>query len=145
MYEYQATPAGADSGLGLIPIVLILGFYVFYAYCQSRIAHKLGQGATAWWAWIPFLNVYQLTQLAGRPGWWFVLCLVPFVNVIAALILWIDTAKNVGQSPAWGFLMLLPFLNFVALAVLAFSSTPSKFPPSQPSQPARPREPQGVA
>ena len=144
MYEYQSGPTGADAGLGLIPVLVMLAIYVFYGYCQSRIAKKAGHSDIAWWAYIPILNVFQLIKLAGRPGWWFLLCLVPFVNIVAFAVLWMDTAKNVQQSAVWGIAMLLPFINFVALAVLAFSTPPRRMPPPRPTDYTRPREPQQV-
>ena len=33
-----------------------------------------------WGILIPFYNLFLFVKLAGKPGWWFVLMLVPVVN-----------------------------------------------------------------
>ena len=44
-------------------------------------------GQPGWAGLIPIYNLYILLQIAGRPGWWILLCLIPPVNiVIAALV-----------------------------------------------------------
>lgn len=73
-----------------------------------------------WAILIPFYNLYVLCKIAGRPGWWLILCLIPFVNFIIFIILDIDIAKNFGKSTAFGIgLLLLPIIFF---PILGFGS-----------------------
>jgi hypothetical protein len=67
------------------------------------------------------MNTFLLIKMAGKEWWWFLLGLVPLVNIVIFAILWIETAKAAGHSPIWGVLVLIPFLNFVAIGVMAFS------------------------
>ena len=139
-YQFQ------DGGAGFGPLgwMIILGAYLFFAYCHFRAAQKAGCESTAWYAFVPIFNIILMCQTARKPGWWFFLFLIPIANVFVMAYLWAETAKYMGQSPAWGWLMLVPFVNFVSLIVLAFGSgTPSK--PLPPQQQSQPRQPAGVA
>jgi hypothetical protein len=69
-----------------------------------------------WGAIIPIYNVYLMCKLAGRPGWWFLLYLIPCVNVIIAIVIVLDIAKNFGKGAAFGLgLFILPFIFFPIL------------------------------
>jgi len=78
-------------------------------------------GQPGWAAIIPFYNIYILTQIAGRPGWWLVLCLIPLVNIVFMVILAIDVAKSFGKSSVWGFFLLF-FLGGIGYLMLGFGS-----------------------
>jgi uncharacterized membrane protein YhaH (DUF805 family) len=121
MYDYQSSP---DAGLGMIPILFLLGVYVYFAFCLFKVAQKSGHQDCAWWAWIPILNTFLLFKIAGKPAWWFVLCLVPLVNIVVFAILWMEAAKAVQ-----------------ALGIMAFSAMPQHTPPAYTPQP---REPEHV-
>ena len=139
MYDYQTGP---DTGLGMIPILILVGVYFYFAFAQFKIAQKIGLTDSAWWAWIPILNTFLLFKMANKPAWWFILCLVPLVNIVVFAILWIQAAKAVQTSPVWGFLVLIPLVNLVAMGVMAFSSSPHQ--PSPPSHTPQPRQPEHV-
>ncbi len=138
MQDYQS---GADASFGLIPLLLLVGVYAYFAYCQARMAHKCGLADSAWWAWIPILNTFLLFKMANKPNWWFVLCLVPLVNIYIFGVLWWEAAKACKTSPVWGILTLVPLVNFVAIGIMAFSSPPAMVPPPHTPQP---REPEHV-
>ena len=50
-----------------------------------KVFTKAGQ--PGWGILIPFLNIYFMCKIAGRPGWWLILMLIPFVNIIILIIL----------------------------------------------------------
>ncbi len=139
MYDYQTGP---EAGLGMVPILVLLGVYLYFAFSMFKTAQKIGLHDCAWWAWIPILNVFLLFKMASKPAWWFILCLVPLVNIVVFAILWMETAKAVKVSPAWGILMLVPFLNLVAVGMMAFSTPPQQAAP--PSHQPQPRQPEHV-
>jgi hypothetical protein len=130
------------GGFGAVTWLIILAVYLYFAYAQFKIAQKTGHSGNAWWSFIPILNIFLLVQMANKPWYWFLFCLVPFINIIILAVLWIDVAKACSQSPVWGFLTILPFINFISIGVLAFSGTqhPSQFPPTKPA----PRQPERV-
>lgn len=64
-------------------------------------------GKPGWGAIIPFYNTYLILKVAGRPGWWLILYFIPLVNIIIALIVSIDVAKNFGHGGGFGVLLWL--------------------------------------
>ena len=81
-----------------------------------KIFVKAGQ--PGWAAIIPIYNAYILTKIVGRPWWWLLLMLIPFVNIVIAIILAIDLAKSFGKGG--GFAVGLILLGFVFYPILAF-------------------------
>ena len=55
-------------------------------------------GLPGWGAIVPIYNIYLMCKIAGRPGWWVLLYLIPCVSVIIAIIVAIDIAKNFGKG-----------------------------------------------
>ena len=51
-------------------------------------------GRPGWAAIIPVYNYYALLKIVGRPGWWLILFIIPFVNIIVWIIVAIDLAKS---------------------------------------------------
>jgi hypothetical protein len=83
-----------------------------------KIFSKAGQ--PGWAAIIPIVNTYFTIKIAGRPWWWLILMLVPFVNFIVWIILCIDLAKSFGKGAGFGIgLLLLPIIFF---PILGFGS-----------------------
>lgn len=76
-------------------------------------------GKPGWGAIIPIYNVILLLEIAGRPVWWILLLLVPFVGFVVGLIIGIDIAKNFGKSGLFG--LGLAFLGFIFFPILGFS------------------------
>jgi len=94
-----------------LAVVLIIGLWKVYV--------KAGQ--PGWAVLIPFYNVYVLLKIAGRPGWWLVLCLIPLVNIVIALMVAIDVAKAFGQSAVFGVVLLF-LLSGIGYLVLGFGN-----------------------
>lgn len=76
-------------------------------------------GEPGWTAIIPFYNFYVMLQLSGRPLWWFILLLIPGVNILVIIGITVDFIKSYGKFslgdhfkgivlqfiylPKWGF------------------------------------------
>lgn len=129
------------SGLMTFLAVASIVAYVYFGYAQYRIARKVGH-KQPWWAWVPILQLFQLIQMAGKQWYWFVFCLVPFLNIVCFALLWIEVAKACHKDPVWGVLTVFPVMNFVSVGVMAFSQpkTESPFPPHDHT----PHKPAGV-
>jgi hypothetical protein len=108
-------PLGFFMGMGMMMVwgtLLIIALAAMWVVFQKA-------GKPGWHSIIPFLNLYDLTQIAGRPGWWLLLFLVPFLNIIVAIVLSIDIARRFGKGTGFGILLaLLPFIGY---SILAFS------------------------
>lgn len=126
MYGELAGNPGALSG----PFAIIQSYawlimaagYVLCAWLQSRIARKTGPEENAWWAYVPIMNTFLLIKMADKPMWWFLLLLVPLVNIVTFVMLWISVAQRAGQAGFWGFLAMVPGANLAALIVMAFGN-----------------------
>jgi hypothetical protein len=95
--------------------------YLFFAYCLVVIAKKTNNEAISWWGWIPIFNAFLMLKIAGKPMWWFILLLIPLVNIVFAAMVWMGIA-SARNKPSWlGILILVPLVNFVIPPYLAFS------------------------
>jgi hypothetical protein len=102
------------------PIFWICYFVVIILLIAAmwKVFSKAGQ--PGWACIIPIYNIYVLCKIAGRPGWWVLLMLIPFVNFIILIIIDIDIAKAFGKGVGFGIgLVLLPFIFF---PILGFGS-----------------------
>jgi len=57
-----------------------------------------------------------LLQITGKPIWWLILYLIPFVNIVAVILVCIELAKRFGKGVGFGVgLALLPFIFYPIL------------------------------
>lgn len=146
IYEQSAQSSmTGETVIGMYSLIMALAYFGLMAFLMYKIAHRTGQSDTAWWAFIPILNTLLLINMAGKPINWVFLLLIPFVNVFAFFALWINVARNCGQSGVWGFFCMFPLVNILPLFVLAVSTRPYTYPDfSDETPPPRPREPHQV-
>ena len=100
--------------------VISIAAYVYLAFCLQTIANKTNT-EHGWLAWIPIANVYLMCKIAEKPWWWLLLCLIPIVNIVIMVILWMGIAQARDKKGWLGILMIIPIANFVVLGYLAFS------------------------
>ena len=81
------SPASTIVGL-LIALFLIVAMW--------KVFTKAGQ--PGWASIILIYNLYVWCKIVGRPWWWILLMLIPFVNFIILIILCIDMAKSFGKG-----------------------------------------------
>lgn len=140
MYDQTYNADGIFAAFGMLIMVLAFFTYFWLSWTQYKIAQKCGQHESAWWSFIPILNVFLWVKMAGKEWWWFFLCFVPFLAIVPLM----EAAKNCGHKSSWGVLSYFPVLNYFALGVMAFGKgTPTRS--SSPHQFDRPRQPTGVA
>ena len=83
-----------------------------------KVFTKAGQ--PGWASIIPIYNLYIWCKIVGRPWWWILLMLIPFVNFIILIILCIDTAKSFGKGVGFGIGLAL--LGIIFWPILGFGS-----------------------
>ena len=93
-----------------------LAVVVFLVASMWTVFTKAGQ--PGWACLVPFYNIIVLLKIAGKPGWWLLLFLIPVVNLIIAIITYIALAANFGKGT--GFAIGLVFLPIVFIPILAF-------------------------
>ncbi len=113
MYEYGYSDS---SSLGAGSIIFFLVIAAFFIACYWRIFTKAGQ--PGWASLIPFYNLYVMLQIVGRPGWWLILMLIPCVNIVVMILIYLDMARVFGKST--GFAIGLILLSVVFIPILAF-------------------------
>ena len=67
----------------------------------------------------PLYNSYLTLKISGRPGWWLILFFIPIVNIIVAIIVYIDLAKSFGKGTGYGLALII--LGFIFIPILALS------------------------
>jgi len=92
-----------------------LAFVVLMIAAQWKVFEKAG--VAGWKCLIPIYNIYLLMIIAGKPGWWLILMLIPLVSVVVYLLAMLSLAGRFSKGPVYGVgLFLLPFIFFPLLA-----------------------------
>lgn len=118
--ENPAAGAMFAGALLFTVVAFCLAFYIYTAVCLQIIARKTGT-ADGWLAWIPIANAILMLNIARKPIWWIVLMLIPIVNIVIAVIVWMEIAKARRKAEWWGIMVIIPIMNFIAPGYLAFS------------------------
>lgn len=117
MLVFAQDDGGAAGAIGgLIGFVLMMGLLIVVIAGVWKTFEKAGK--PGWGAIIPIYNVILLLEIAGRPIWWILLMFIPLVNVIVAIIVCMDVAKNFGKGAGFG--LGLAFLGFIFYPILGF-------------------------
>lgn len=111
---------GGSPVVIFVMIIIYVIIYFFMCYCWKRICKKAGT-ETGILIWIPILQIFPILKAAGMPAWYFILLLIPFVNIIVSIILLINLLKKLGQNPVLVILFFIPFINIIYFLYLAFS------------------------
>lgn len=143
-YYYQTTTtSSSDLAPAAIAVVFstllisILASYVISAWLIGRIFKKAH--TPQWIAWVPFYNTWKMLELGGQQGFWAVLAIIPVVNIVSAIFLYIamyHIGLKLGKSGA--FVLWAIFIPIVWYVWLAFDNStwqntaPSGTPVPQP-------------
>jgi len=104
---------------GIFSIGLIINLAIIVLFFVSLWKIFTTAGRPGWACIIPIYNAYIILQIAGKPAWWLILFLIPFVNIIIAIIASIALAKKFGKGAGFG--LGLTFFSFIFYPILAFS------------------------
>jgi hypothetical protein len=101
------------SAVGTIIYLVVLVAVIAGIWRMFQKANQPGWGAI-----IPIYNYYLMLKVAGRPGWWLILYLIPVVNLIIYIIVMLDIAKAFGKGTGFGIGMII--LPFIFMPILGF-------------------------
>ena len=124
--EYSYSSSAQGHAPGPVFWIFYLAFTILMIAAWWKILTKAGQ--PGWACIIPIYNLYVWCKIVGRPWWWILLMLIPFVNFIILIILVIDLAKSFGKrSGLWDWFAfaanyLLPDFGFRQCAISRASS-----------------------
>ena len=115
----HVSPAMA-GGTFIFLLLICLAVYVYTALAVQTIAEKTNTD-NSWLAWIPIANLILLLNIAKKPVWWIVLCLIPLVNIIIFIMVWMAVAEA-RNKPSWvGVLLIVPVLGALMPGYLAWA------------------------
>jgi len=115
MYDDISTMHFLFSGLYNLKY-LIVYYGIFCLIALWAIFEKAFE--PGWGALIPIYNFYLYFKITWGSGWYFLLMLIPYVNIIIAMITIFKLARAFGKSYWFGLGLL--FLNVIFLGILAF-------------------------
>ena len=121
-----------DSTFLLIYLLIMIPVAVFVIAGMWKVFTKAGQ--PGWASIVPIYNMIVMLEIAGKPLWWFVLMLIPFVNIVIFIIVMIELAKNFGKGAGFG--LGLAFLGFIFFPILGFGD--ARYKGYQQQQPPPP-------
>jgi hypothetical protein len=98
----------------------LLACHLFFCYCCKLIVRKTANEA-GFLIWLPVLQLFPLLRAAGMSGWWFILWMLPGLNLLASIVWCFKIVSARGKGVVWAILLLLPFTNLIAFLYLAFS------------------------
>jgi len=99
-------------------IILYIALVVLMIASLWKIFTKAGK--PGWACIIPIYNIIVLLQIVGKPWWWLLLMLIPFVNIVIGIWMTNLLSKSFGQGA--GFTVGLIFLGFIFFPLLAFGN-----------------------
>jgi hypothetical protein len=111
-----AGQTAAATGVATVIIVVYAALLLFGILTMWKIFTKAGE--PGWAAIVPIYNFIVLLKIAGKPAWWFILMLLPFVNIVILAMVCISLAKNFGKSAGFGWGLFL--LGIIFGPILAF-------------------------
>jgi hypothetical protein len=100
----------------IIWIIVALALAVFVIAALWKVFTKAGQ--PGWAAIIPIYNIYIMTKIGGKPGWWVLMMLIPIVNYVFLIWLYNMISKSFGKDE--GFTVGLVLLGIVFWPILGF-------------------------
>ena len=110
--RYNSYQAGPSVGI----ILLMIALCIFGIVTMWKLFEKAGE--PGWASIIPIYNTIIILKIAGKPGWWFFLLLIPIVNLIIYIMAMISLAENFGKGGGFAFGLIL--FSIIFFAILAF-------------------------
>ena len=103
------------GALGLIMIIYI-GVLLLIIISQWKIYTKANQ--PGWACLIPIYNIWIWIKIIGKPGWWLLMLIIPFVNIVFAIWMTNLLSKSFGKGEGFTIgLILLPLIFYPILGL----------------------------
>ncbi len=109
------------QGTAIQSLYLFIGLasYILVAL-PLYVMGKKANSQYPWFAFIPILNAVLMLDIAGKDLWWILLMLIPCVNIVIFVIVWMGIAEAMNKPNWLGVLMLVPVVNWILPFYLAF-------------------------
>ena len=109
------------SGLSMgVTFFFAIAMYIYMALALMTIAQKTKTN-NVWLAWIPIVHFFYMFVVGGKSAWYTLLLIIPIVNIIMTIWIWMKIAERRNKPSYWGIFMLIPLFNIVVPGYLAWS------------------------
>ena len=112
----DSAASAAVAGVLIVYYVICLALIVLMLAAWWKIFVKAGK--PGWGAIVPLYNLYCMYSISFGNGWLFLLTLVPCVNFVMLIIMYVKLAQAFGKGG--GFAVGLIFLPVIFLPMLGF-------------------------
>ena len=116
-------------GVGLVIIVVPIAVLIIGIWKVFTKAGKPG-----WAAIVPIYSMMVMAEIAGKPNWWGLLCLIPFVGLIFAIMIMHGVAEKFGKGIGMTILMFFG----IGWLILGFGSAQYQGSGEQPEYAPQP-------
>ncbi len=117
-YLFGTLTLQEQTGISPTFVVVWCAVVVFLIAAVWKVFTKAGK--PGWAAIVPIYNFIVMLQIAGKPVWWILLFLVPLVNIVVMVLMYVGLARNFGKG-GW-FALGLIVLSFIFFPILAWGS-----------------------
>ena len=115
-FQDNAAPSAAANTAAMAILIVYAAVILVMIAALWQVFTKAGE--PGWAAIVPIYNIIVMLKIAGKPAWWLVLMLIPFVNLVVAIIMVVSLAKNFGKGT--GFALGMLFLAPIFYPILAW-------------------------
>ncbi len=137
VYESEELSGGAVAGIVIASLLFAVLIYVLTSWLLYRIGKRLGY-EHSWYAWVPILNYWMITELGGKDLTWFIIMIVfsfccGLVTMVMMIMLFMEIAERCGEERWYGILMIIPIVNWIIMYKLGSGPAVPPRPPASGS------------
>jgi hypothetical protein len=127
MEDYQSYDGMNEGMFAFMGAFMFIYFAILIIILVSfwKIFEKAGK--PGWAGIIPIYNIVVLLDILGKPIWWIILLLIPFVNFFVFIYLAHLLSKAFGKDIV--MTIILVFVPFIGYPMLAFGDATYQGPP----------------
>lgn len=114
----QFATGAATTGV-LIALAALAAFLLLLLVSFWKVFTKAGQAG--WKSLIPIYNVIVMLEIADCPLWWFLMFMIPVINLFFIVVMYIKLAERFGKGVLFGFGLCL--FGFIFFPILAFDDS----------------------
>ena len=104
-------------GPGPLELLIVLLFPIFlFLVPLWKIFVKAGK--PGWACLIPIYNIIVLLEIVGKPAWWIILLILPFVNIVFEI--WVANLLSLRFGKSEGFTVGLILLPYIFIPILGY-------------------------
>ena len=102
---------GREKSMGSIPTIAAISVagILLLIVPMWKVFTKARQ--PGWGSIVPIYEIYLILRIIGKPGWWLLLLMVPFLDFVIVLIIHRELARSFGKGIEFTVgLLILPFI-----------------------------------